>query len=450
MRGIDVSRWNATNPNNPKDLNAIAEATYKESDFVVVKSSGGTKYGYEDFFHTTIKRVLSDGKLGGAYHYAIGADPVAEADYFLSVVKPYLGKIILALDWEKGDNSAWGSTTWAKRFVDRVFERTGVVCFLYTGLDGSRQCRNLASFCPLWLAAYPPPQSNSWVVPTFKYRLAPWDGYTIWQFTSGLNKIDRNITDLTKAEWKAYSLTNAIITNEILVGSARIDENGNAHGGKSGDQGNEVAIEKWYRHSLGWIALRAKDYTTQQRIAYAMKRACENPNIGYDQYQRNTLYDLAREVGFDPGRVTHPCETDCSALVRVCLAYAGIYVNDFNTSTEKSVIMATGKFDEVSATKANAETGDILVTKTKGHTVVVVQGHTTITEEDEMQGLIKEPNVSKIYYYNIEAKVMWWIPNPECLALLKEEYKRAYGKDIQYMAESKFATLKKLIKGKSV
>ena len=112
--------------------------------------------------------------------------------------------------------------------------------------------------------------------------------------------------------------------------------------------------------------------------------------------------------------------------------------------------MATGKFDEVKATKANAETGDILVTKTKGHTVVVVQGHTTITEEDEMQGLIKEPNVSKIYYYNIEAKVMWWIPNPDCLALLKEEYKRAYGKDIQYMAESKFATLKKLIKGKSV
>lgn len=65
-----------------------------------------------------------------------------------------------------------------------------------------------------------------------------------------------------------------------------------------------------------------------------------------------------------------------------------------------------------------------------------------------MQGLIL--NNGKIYYYNIETKNMWWVPNPGCLTLLKEEYKRAYGKDIQYMDASKFETLKKLVKGKSV
>lgn len=67
---------------------------------------------------------------------------------------------------------------------------------------------------------------------------------------------------------------------------------------------------------------------------------------------------------------------------------------------------------------------------------------------DTMQGLIT--NGGKIYYYNIEAKAMWWVPNPDCLTLLKEEYKRKYGKDIQYMDAKKFETLKKLIKGKSV
>lgn len=73
-----------------------------------------------------------------------------------------------------------------------------------------------------------------------------------------------------------------------------------------------------------------------------------------------------------------------------------------------------------------------------------------VIEEDEMQGLIKEPGKSAIYYYNIEAKVMFWVPDPDCLRLLMDEYKRAYGKDIKTMDSSKFNTLKKLIKGKSV
>ena len=50
----------------------------------------------------------------------------------------------------------------------------------------------------------------------------------------------------------------------------------------------------------------------------------DNPNIGYDQADRLTLYKVASEVGFDPARVKTKCETDCSALVRVCEAYAGV------------------------------------------------------------------------------------------------------------------------------
>jgi len=71
-----------------------------------------------------------------------------------------------------------------------------------------------------------------------------------------------------------------------------------------------------------------------------------------------------------------------------------------------------------------------------------------ITEEEDMEGLIT--NSGKIYFYNIEAKVMWHVPNPDCLTLLKKEYKRKYEKDINYMDADKFETLKKLIKGKSV
>jgi hypothetical protein len=164
----------------------------------------------------------------------------------------------------------------------------------------------------------------------------------------------------------------------VRIGSARIDENGNAYGGKAGDQtGKEVATQAWYRHSKGWVVLRAKDPAAREKIARCMEMACENDRIGYDQHQRNTLYEAAREHGFDVSKVTKNVETDCSALVRVCVNYAGIRVGNFYTANQATVLMATGafvRFDDDAHTKrdANLLRGDILVTRTKGHTVVVL------------------------------------------------------------------------------
>ena len=45
----------------------------------------------------------------------------------------------------------------------------------------------------------------------------------------------------------------------VKIGSARIDENGKAHGGAAGDQtGKEVSTQSWYAHTKGWVLLRAK------------------------------------------------------------------------------------------------------------------------------------------------------------------------------------------------
>ena len=98
--------------------------------------------------------------------------------------------------------------------------------------------------------------------------------------------------------------------------------------------------------------------------------------IEYDQNQRLSLYNEVKKYGFDCSRVSVPVETDCSALVRVCLAYAAINVGNFTTLNEKNVLMATNKFSCQAITKeSELMEGDILVTKSKGHTVVVVQGY---------------------------------------------------------------------------
>ena len=166
----------------------------------------------------------------------------------------------------------------------------------------------------------------------------------------------------------------------VKVGSARIDENGKAHGGQAGDQtGKEVSTQNWYLNSKGWRVFRAKNPSVAEMIAQCMERACKNSKIGYDQYQRNTLYKVAEKVGFDVSRVTTACETDCSALVRVCCAFAGItgLPEGFRTSNMPSNLNKTGAFTELTGSKYQSQStylgrGDILVTKTNGHTVVVL------------------------------------------------------------------------------
>jgi len=137
--------------------------------------------------------------------------------------------------------------------------------------------------------------------------------------------------------------------------------------------------QNWYLNSKGWRVFRAKNPSVAEKIAQCMERACANSAIGYDQYQRHTLYKAAEPLGFDTAKVATPCETDCSALVRVCCAYAGIVglPEGFRTGNMPANLANTGTFVELTGSKYQEQSaylgrGDILVTKTSGHTVVVL------------------------------------------------------------------------------
>ncbi len=179
---------------------------------------------------------------------------------------------------------------------------------------------------------------------------------------------------------------------KVKVGSARIDERGKATGGAAGDQtGKEVSTQDWYLHSKGWVCIRAKEPVVAAAIAATMKAACANPLIGYDQNQRNTLWDALKNKRFDLTKLTVKVETDCSALVRFCCAAAGIVPSNFTTATQISHLRATGAFDILTADKYTRQSaylrkGDILVTKTKGHTVVVLNDGPKAYEGDVTLG----------------------------------------------------------------
>ncbi len=170
----------------------------------------------------------------------------------------------------------------------------------------------------------------------------------------------------------------------VRIGSARSSYGNTAPGDQNG--GKEVSMENWYLHSKGWIVLRAIDPAQRELIAVAMERACDNNDIGYSQPTRNTLYENVKSCGFDPARTSKKVNTDCSALVRVCVNFAGIQAGNFITSSEVRVLMETGAFMQFSddahcRSSARLLRGDILVTRTKGHTVAVLSDGAKAADE---------------------------------------------------------------------
>ena len=162
----------------------------------------------------------------------------------------------------------------------------------------------------------------------------------------------------------------------VYIGHASIDERGKAKGGTAGDQtGKEVYKRTWY--SKPWhTVFRAKSATVAEKIAKAMEQACANDNIGYDQYQRTTLYTQAKAKGWDISKVNVKCETDCSALVAVCCNAAGVAVSkDMYTGNESAVLKGTGKFNSFidsiyTGSSSYLQRGDILLGT--GHTAIVL------------------------------------------------------------------------------
>lgn len=165
----------------------------------------------------------------------------------------------------------------------------------------------------------------------------------------------------------------------VIIGSARINELNEKEGGQPGDQnGREVATENWYLHSKGWVVIRAKDPSVRAKIAQNMRYICANDNIGYSYW--NACYGLLNEskkYGYDASKVKVKCDTNCAKSVVCCIRYAGVNVDDFYTGIEVEVCKKTNAFHILTDSKYCASSdylleGDILVTKTSGHTVVVL------------------------------------------------------------------------------
>ena len=177
-----------------------------DCDAVICKATEGTGYvnPYCDEHYQSAKAA---GKLLGVYHYASGGNPEAEAEFFINNVQGYLHEAILVLDWESGDNAAWGDSNWVARFCAHVVALTGINPMIYVQRSAVGQCIGLGDY-GIWLAEYPDYAPRGWDA----YYPPNYSGdYAMHQFTSsgaisgwgGL--LDLSLFFGDENAWRAYA-----------------------------------------------------------------------------------------------------------------------------------------------------------------------------------------------------------------------------------------------------
>lgn len=165
---------------------------------VIIKATQGTGYVNPKCNHQ-YDLAKSLGKKLGLYHYAGGGNPESEAQFFINSIRNYIGTGILVLDWESYQNSAWGDTDWARRFVTEVHRLTNVWPLIYVQESAIWQVANCANDCGLWVAKYASMDWNSWVVPNMSVSAGAFKYITGHQYTGG--DMDRSIFYLDEAGW---------------------------------------------------------------------------------------------------------------------------------------------------------------------------------------------------------------------------------------------------------
>lgn len=172
----------------------------------------------------------------------------------------------------------------------------------------------------------------------------------------------------------------------MRIAHASIDEHNQAKNGAAGNQtGREVCVRTWYNKPWS-ICLRHPDRKVREQIAEIAEILATPPVnslIGYDQNERNTLHDVARQCKYDVVTFINEhqlCETDCSAFVTCVCLFAGLKQLEYSgnaptTSTMKATFKKAG-FNVLTDEKYVAGTeylskGDILL-KPSSHTVIVL------------------------------------------------------------------------------
>lgn len=206
MRGVDVSNWQC-------DIDTYA----LDADFVVSGATWGIggfnnmclTNGVNQATNYQLGRAMDSGKSVGVYHYAMGHDANAEADFFIDNVRGYVGNAVLVLDWESQNNPQFGNGAWVETWVRHVHARTQVWPIVYVQASALWQLTSFVrEHCGVWVAQYASMNVTG-------YQETPWlygaYGEAMRQYTSNgyvlgyAGRLDLNYFRGERWQWDAYA-----------------------------------------------------------------------------------------------------------------------------------------------------------------------------------------------------------------------------------------------------
>ena len=323
--GIDISSWQAD----------LQPAKLFTTDFIIVKATGGTSYS-NPYFTKHASQTLAADKLLGCYHFAresgCAGTAKAEAAHFSRVVKPYIGKAVLALDWETDALSC--GVSWAKAWLDEVHRLTGIRPLIYMSKSTCNSYDwasvHLGGY-ELWAAQYPNYdrtgyKKNPW---TDSNPFGPWKSPTIFQYSSVgrvsgyADDLDLNLFHGSVSDWKKLA-GNASQSREYIDVA---DVAATIHADMCNDAANGYSWDpRWGEDGQG-----VKKLTIGGRTY---------------QYDRGS-FDCASSV-----------ITSCNEALRYT-AYKDVLRDATYTGNMRSVFSASGLFDVWRTATTIAQRGDV-------------------------------------------------------------------------------------------
>ena len=341
-RVIDLSEFQPKNI----DWQKIKKTGYKVIPRIGLRGSikGTARYRKICFdlnYKTYISEIIKAGIPFSAYFFPTpmsDAEADQEAEWIISQLDGLVPDMPVYLDSERvpggmaNDITTAQRTRYLKRITDKLVA-AGIPCGIYASTSWLQHQINMEDL-------QEQVQDNTWVA---QYATkCTYDGkYCMWQYTSKGNvdgikgNVDISVITgkfnmscrktketkpVTKEEPEVMTFP---VTDPVQISNSGSDEHGNYKNGRAGDNtGREWYIRDWYNRPWNCI-LRHPDPEVRACIADLAIKAAKSNMVGYDQYQRNTYWNELQKVGYDPSKITTPCEADCSAGVIANIKAAG-------------------------------------------------------------------------------------------------------------------------------
>ncbi|MBO7734529.1 MAG: hypothetical protein J6S67_18335 [Methanobrevibacter sp.] len=268
LNGFDISNYQSGIQLNSVDF-----------DFCIVQHSFGSYV--QPTFYGQIGSVLALGKKAGIYHYVTGE--AGEIETFINGFKPYAGRAIPALDFERSYNSKWFDFSYLFDFASEIINQTGVRPLLYGSASIYQSLLDVGNQlnCGLWIAQYATDDPTG-------YQSDPWNessyNMALFQYSStgrlsGYNgDLDLDLFYGDGDTWALYSKSDKSrpAPKRVISVNMDIDENDLKNNCETLPIGKKIAITNTKSGELYLTSHNGRLCMTTDPMAFMVQKNSDN------------------------------------------------------------------------------------------------------------------------------------------------------------------------------